>query len=191
MHNIEGASPPSSAAPLAARSGAGFHGPRCRGWIVNLFVLETVSGWNAAVTTRSRLLRRVSIPQLLLLVAALAYGGVFALLLAFGRPGLGIGQYFYVPVILAAAGSSAAGGAVAGVGALLLYELGIHDRHGGLAWRDFIQAPALTRLAGYAAAGLLTGFLAMRGRRMLAQSLFVLEDLIDLAHRRFDDGSAD
>lgn len=143
------------------------------------------------VTARSRLLRRVSIPQLLLVVAALAYGGVFALLLAFGRPGLGIGQYFYVPVILAAAGSSAFGGALAGAGALFLYEFGIHDRHGGLAWNDFTQAPALTRLAGYAAAGLLTGFLAMRGRRMLAQSLYVLEDLIDLAYRRLDDRSAE
>jgi hypothetical protein len=144
-----------------------------------------------AVRTRSRLLRQVSIPQLLLLAAALAYGVVFALLLAFGRPGLGIGQYFYVPVILAAAGSSAAGGAVAGVGALFLYELGIHDRRGGLGWHDFIQAPALTRLVGYAAAGLLTGFLAMRGRRMLAQSLYVLEDLIDVAHQRLDDRLAD
>ncbi len=98
---------------------------------------------------------------------------------------------FYVSVILAAAGSSALGGALAGAGALFLYEFGIHDRHGGLAWNDFTQAPALTRLAGYAAAGLLTGFLAMRGRRMLAQSFYVLEELIDLAHRRLDDRPAE
>lgn len=130
-------------------------------------------------------LRRLSIPQRLLIASALSYGGVFALMLAYGRPGLGISQGFYVAVILAAAATSAPAGALAGAGALVLYELAI--RHGGLAWSDFTYAGALTRLVTYVAAGVVVGFMAKRGRRMLAQSLFVLEDLIELAHGRLDE----
>lgn len=130
--------------------------------------------------------RRISIPQRLLIGSALAYGGVFALLVAYGRPGLGISQGFYVPVILAAAATSAPEGALAGLGALLLYELAIH-RHTGLAWVDFENAPALTRFASYVAAGVVVGYLAQRVRRMLAQSLYVLEDLIELAHERLEE----
>ena len=131
-------------------------------------------------------LREISLPQRLLIASAVAYGGVFMLLLAFGRPGLGIGEGFFVPVILAAAATSAVEGALAGLGALFLYELAIHQGS-GLALGDFAQAPALTRLASYVAAGLVVGFLAQRFRRMLAQSLFVLEDLIELAHGRLDE----
>ena len=130
--------------------------------------------------------RRISIPQRLLIGSALAYGGVFALLVAYGRPGLGISQGFYVPVILAAAATSAPEGALAGLGALLLYELAIH-RHTRLAWADFDNAPALTRFASYVAAGVVVGYLAQRVRRMLAQSLYVLEDLIELAHERVEE----
>ena len=128
--------------------------------------------------------RGISIPQRLLLASALTAGGVFALLMAYGRPGLGIGEGFFVPVILAAAATSAPEGALAGVGALFLYELAIHD---GVAWADFDNAPALTRFISYVAAGILVGYLAQRSRRMLAQSLFVLEDLVELAHGRVEE----
>ena len=137
------------------------------------------------MTTLRLALRSISIPQRLLLASALAYAGVFALLLAFGRPGLGISQGFYVAVILAAAATSAPAGALAGAGALVLYELGI--RHGGLAWSDFTYAGALTSLGGYVAAGVVVGFMARRGRRMLAQSFFVLEDLLEIATERLDE----
>lgn len=130
--------------------------------------------------------RGISIPQRLLIAAALAYGGVFALLLEYGRPGLGVGEGFFVPVILAAAATSAPEGALAGLLALFLYELAIHERS-GLAFADFTHAPALTRLASYVAAGVVVGFLATRFRRMLAQSLFVLEDLIEIAHARLEE----
>lgn len=136
-----------------------------------------------------RLLDGFTIPQLLLIFSAVAYGIVFAALLAYGRPGLGIGQGFYVAVILAAGATSPALGALAGAGALFLYELAIHDR-AGLTWIDFAHASALTRLATYVAAGVLTGFLARRGRLMLAQSLHVLEELVEIAHLRLDHASA-
>ena len=128
--------------------------------------------------------QEISLPQRLLIASALTYGGVFALLLAFGRPGLGIGEGFFVPVILAAAATSAPQGALAGVGALLLYELAIHE---GLAWADFDNGPALTRFISYVAAGAVVGYLAHRVRRMLAQSLYVLEDLVELAHGRVEE----
>jgi hypothetical protein len=134
--------------------------------------------------------RGISIPQRLLIASALTYGGVFALLVAYGRPGLGIGEGFFVPVILAAAATSAPEGALAGVGALLLYELAIH-RQSGLAWTDFETAPALTRFISYVAAGVVVGYLAQRVRRMLAQSLFVLEDLVELAHGRLEEAELD
>jgi hypothetical protein len=94
--------------------------------------------------------REISLPQRLLIAAALAYGGVFALLVAYGSPGLGIGEGFFVPVILAAAATSAPEGALAGAGALVLYELGIHS---GLTWAYFDSASALTCFASYVAAG--------------------------------------
>lgn len=135
----------------------------------------------------------VTIPQRLLIASALTYGLVFALLIEFGRPGMGIGQGFCIAVILAAAATSPLVGAVAGAGALFLYELAIHD-HGdrpGLALGDFDHAPALSRLATYVAVGVVTGFLARRVRLMLAQSLFVLEELVDIANERVEGVAGD
>jgi hypothetical protein len=130
-------------------------------------------------------LAAISVPQQLLIASAVIYGAVFALLLEYGRPGLGIGEGFFVAVILAAAATSPALGALAGLGALFLYELAIHEQT-GLAWSDFDDAPALVRLASYVAAGVVTGFLARRLRLMLAQSLFALEELADIAYGRID-----
>jgi hypothetical protein len=132
-----------------------------------------------------RVLAGITIPQQLLIASAVTYGLVFALLLEYGRPGLGVGEGFFVAVILAAAATSPALGALAGLGALFLYELAIHQRT-GLVWGDFDDAPALVRLASYVAAGVVTGFLARRLRLMLAQSLFALEELADLAYGRVD-----
>jgi len=132
----------------------------------------------------------ITIPQRLLLASALVYGAVFAVLLAYGRPGLGVGGWFYVAVILAGAATSPLPGALAGALALFLYELGIHDRT-GLTWAEFAHPSVLTRLVAFVAAGALTGFLARRGRLMLAQSLFVLEDLVELAQERIEDAALD
>jgi len=76
-------------------------------------------------------------------------------------------------------------GAVAGLGALFLYELAVHERS-GLVLPDFDHAPALVRLAAFVAAGVVTGFLARRLRLMLAQSLSMLEELSDIAYGRVD-----
>ena len=137
-----------------------------------------------------RALTAITIPEQLLIAAAITYGLVFALLLEYGRPGLGIGEGFFVAVILAAAATSPLFGAVAGFGALFLYELAVHNGS-GLAWTDFGDAPALVRLVAYVAAGVVTGFLARRLRRMLAESLFLLEELADIAYDQVDWASLD
>lgn len=131
--------------------------------------------------------RGISIPQLLLFAALPVYAVTFVLLVQYGRPGLGISGGFYVAVILVAAASSPASGFLAAVGAAFLLVLVGPARGDGLAWTDLHSARVLTHLAGYTAAGILTGFLALRVRRMLAQSLYVLEDLIELAHDREPD----
>jgi GGDEF domain-containing protein len=134
--------------------------------------------------------RRIPLPQRLLIASSLGYGGVFALLLAFGRPGLGLGQAFYIPIILAALGSGPAGGAVAGSGALLLYELAMHARY-GFTWSGLLVSDgAGVRFVSYVAAGAVVGFAATRGRRMLVASLHALEDLLSLARRDLDTGAA-
>jgi len=127
-----------------------------------------------------RLLATLTIPQRLLIASAFAYAAVFAGILAFGRPGLGLGQAFFVPVILVAAATSPFMGALAGAGALLLYELAIHDRAGDLTWADFGHASAVSRLVTFVAVGALTGFLARRGR---------LEELVEIAHGRLEDAT--
>jgi len=136
------------------------------------------------VSSAARLLAGITIPQQLLIASALTYGMVFALLVEYGRPGLGIGEGFFVAVILAAAATSAS------LGALFLYELAIHHRT-GLVFGDFAHAPALTRLVAYVSAGLVTGFLAQRLRLMLAESLSMLEELSDIAYGRVDWASLD
>jgi hypothetical protein len=140
---------------------------------------------NAGVAYAREALAGITIPQRLLIASAVVYGGVFALLVEYGRPGLGVGEGFFVAIILAAAATGPGFGAIAGLGALFLYELAIHDPS-GLAWPDFDHPPALVRLAAYVAAGVVVGFLARRLRLMLAQSLTVLEELADLAYGTVD-----
>jgi K+-sensing histidine kinase KdpD len=141
------------------------------------------------VDTVRQVLDRFTIPQQLLLLSAVTYAGVFAILRAYGHPGMGIGQGFFIAVILAAAATSPVVGALSGVVALFLYELAIHQQP--LAWHDFTQAQALTRLASFVAVGALTGFLARRSRLMLAQSFHVLEDLIEIASARVEQAGDD
>ena len=155
-----------------------------------LFAIRSETVSNAVVPLARRVLAAITIPEQLLIAAAVTYGLVFALLVEYGRPGLGIGEGFFVAVILAAAATSPLLGAVAGLGALFLYELAIHNGS-GLGWGDFDDAPALVRLVAYVAAGVVTGFLARRLRRMLAESLFLLEELADIAYDRVDWASLD
>ena len=70
-------------------------------------------------------LRDVSLPNRLLLASGVGFVAVFALVLAYGRPGLGLGQLFYVPVVLAALATGPWLGALAGVPANFLFQAGM------------------------------------------------------------------
>src|SRR4051812_50187948 len=78
-----------------------------------------------------------------LLVGALASAAlVFTAFLLLERPGLGIGHFFYVPVVLAALSLGAVGGAVAGVGATALFATAGGGKPPGPAAAPFPPPPA-------------------------------------------------
>jgi hypothetical protein len=133
------------------------------------------------------LLARVSVPRRLELAALLVYGIVFALVLAFGRPGLGVSQGFYLPIVLVAL----AGGPVSGVGAGILATLlcGVASSARGDISGGAMFDPLLVRFAAFTAAGLAVGYFAGRGRKMLAESLELLEEVMRLARREVATGA--
>lgn len=114
-------------------------------------------------------------PRRLLAASALGFAAVFAALAAYGRPGLGISQIFYVPVALAALAGGALWGAGAGVAALVLYALALAG--------TWDAAQLEVRLGAYVAAGATIGWFAARARGLLADSLHVLDDLLAIARR--------
>ncbi|HVA31478.1 MAG TPA: hypothetical protein VMU58_09420 [Gaiellaceae bacterium] len=133
-----------------------------------------------------QLVRRLSVLQRLQAAALAGYGLVSLALFAYGRPGTGISQGFYVPIVLAALAAGPATGAAAGFLATVLYELVLYrDGSGGV-----------TELVGmhllwYVAAGVVVGYFARRGRAMLAEALGTLEDLLRLARRDLGTGAHD
>jgi hypothetical protein len=134
--------------------------------------------------------RRIPFSQRLLLASSFLYGGVFALLLAYGRPGLGLSQGFYLPVILVALATGPLAGACAGLGAVTLLGLATHAKTGS-SWSSIVLSDGMwVRFGSYVAAGLLVGVVAAHGRRMLTESLRVLEELLALAGRDLDTGAS-
>lgn len=143
------------------------------------------------VSTRAyALLRDASVPQRLGVAGFLVYASVFGLLLAFGRPGLGIGQGFYLAIVLVALASGPAVGTAAGVLAALLYVAAqlLSARE---SWTRLPGPPIEVRLAAYVVAGAAVGYFARRGRRLLAESLHLLDDLLRLSHRDLETGALD
>ena len=121
-------------------------------------------------------------PRRLAAASLIGYAAVFALVLAYGRPGLGLGQLFYVPVVLAALASGPLIGGLAGVAAVVLFEAAML-LNGAVTWHDLDAANTPIRLVSYVLAGVTVGYFATAGRRMLAESLHVLEDLLILSRR--------
>ncbi len=127
-------------------------------------------------------IRSISMPRRLAAASLVGYVAVFALVLAYGRPGLGLGQLFYVPVVLAALASGPLIGGLAGVAAIVLFEAAML-LNGAVSWHDLDAASTPIRLVSYVLAGVTVGYFATQGRRMLAESLHVLEDLLILSRR--------
>lgn len=134
----------------------------------------------------SELLARVSVPRRLEATALFVYALVFVLLIAYGRPGLGISQGFYLAIVLVAL----AGGPVSGFGAGVLATLlcGIVAAHNGDTLHNSIE-PLGIRLLSFTASGVAVGYFAHRGRQMLAESLHVLDEMLRLARREVATGT--
>jgi GGDEF domain-containing protein len=133
-----------------------------------------------------RIYRQTSLPRRLTALAVLAYLGVFLIFVGASRPGLGIGQGFYIPIILIALGSTTAVGASAGIAAGGLYEIGLVLDGGGAA-----SIRVAVHLACYVIAGALVGYFATRARSMLSEALHVLDDLLHLARHDLGTGLLD
>jgi GGDEF domain-containing protein len=129
-----------------------------------------------------RLFRNASLPQRLMTASVIGFAAFFALVLVYGKPGLGLGQCFYVPVVLAALATGPWIGGIAGVLAIVLFEAGLL-LNGTVPWSSLDAANTPIRLVSYVLAGATVGYFATQGRRMLADSLHVLDDLLDLSHR--------
>ncbi|MBV8064014.1 MAG: hypothetical protein JOY73_00655 [Actinobacteria bacterium] len=126
------------------------------------------------------LLERVSGPRRLEVTAVVVFVVVFALLVEYGRPGLGISQGFYLAIVLIALAGGPVSGAGAGIVATALCVLATFA-HGHNPDADL--EPLGIRLASFTVAGALVGYFAQLGRQMLAESLHLLEELLHLARR--------
>src|SRR5262249_37760165 len=129
-----------------------------------------------------RIIAQASIPQLLLAASVISYAIVFVLMIAFGRPGLGLGEGFNLPVVLAARVTGPVGRAAAGGVAGPLWGGG-RLGNGGVALSGVVSTATEIRLVGYVAVGLVVGYFATRGRRLLTDALHVLDELLTLAGR--------
>jgi thiamine transporter ThiT len=127
-------------------------------------------------------IQEASLPQRLLTAAFAAYAAVFVVSLVYGRPGLGLGQIFYLPIVLVALASGPIAGAAAGLFAFVLYVLAlVFTPQFDL---DTTTETQLTiRLAMFTIAGAIVGYFSARGRSMLRDSLHVLEELLLIARR--------
>jgi GGDEF domain-containing protein len=129
----------------------------------------------------ARAFRTASLPQRLVVAAMVGYAAVFSVVAVYGRPSLGIGQGFYVPVVLAALATGPVIGALAGFAAIVLYDVALLLN--GSVTSSAIAANTPIRLVSYVLAGATVGYFATQGRRMLADSLHILDEMLDLTRR--------
>lgn len=133
------------------------------------------------------LYRRTPVPTRLHVAAVAGYAAIFAALVAYGQPGLGLGQGFYIPIVLTSLASGPVGGAAAGILAAILYAAGLALRpahlDAGFALRESIH------LVSYVAAGVIVGAFAQRARGLLSDSLRVMDELLHLARRDAGSGA--
>jgi hypothetical protein len=126
--------------------------------------------------------QEASTPERLIAAGLAAYAVVFAVNLAYGRPGLGLGQIFYLPIVLVALASGPLAGAGAGLFAFVLYVLSLaftsqFDLDGT------VETQLAIRLVMFTIAGATVGYFSARGRSMMRDSLHVLEELLLIARR--------
>jgi diguanylate cyclase (GGDEF)-like protein len=118
--------------------------------------------------------------RLVLALAALLYTGVFAAFVFAESPGLGLANFFYIPLCLVALTTDEARGAVAGVLATALYVAAVELAPAVPSAQALTGATAI-RLVTFTVVGALMGFYASRNRQLV-------DRLRDLAGRDFVTG---
>jgi diguanylate cyclase (GGDEF)-like protein len=99
-------------------------------------------------------------------LAAAMYGAVFAALVTYEQPGLGLGHFFYLPVALVALTTGPRVGALAGVVAAALYAVAF-VLNPAVPTTQVVTVGAAIRLIPFAASGALLGWFAASNRALV------------------------
>jgi hypothetical protein len=153
--------------------------------------LRSVGSLGTATTRLRRFsaLLEVSVPERLLAAATASFAAIFAVTLIYGRPGLGLGQMFYLPIVLVALASGPVAGAGAGLLGFGLYLLAV-VLSSQLDLDGTTETQLVIRLVTFGLAGATVGYFSARGRTMLRDSLHVLEELLLIARRDVATGAS-
>ena len=127
--------------------------------------------------------------RLLLGIALAGYMLVFASLVSFESPGLGVGHFFYLCVALVALGSGPRGGVAAGVLADVLYGLGV-VLNPSIPSAEVLSTSTGIRFLTYTVMGGLIGWFAQNNRQLIERLRTAADRdfLTDLWNTRAFDG---
>jgi diguanylate cyclase (GGDEF)-like protein len=104
---------------------------------------------------------------LLLVLSALTYAGVFATFVVLERPGLGIGHFYYVAIVLLALAAGPRAGGAGGVLAAGMFALGMYLNKHTPSIAETMST--LLRLVTFVGIGVLVGWFAASKRELLAE----------------------
>jgi GGDEF domain-containing protein len=115
-------------------------------------------------------MRRLQLTPRRALLATSASGAaaIYGAFLLYETPGLGIGHFYYLPILLAALATGPWLGAFAGVGATALYATGV-VLNPAISTSEVISTSTAIRLVTFVAVGAVTGYFAKEGRRATAE----------------------
>ena len=140
-----------------------------------------------AVGVLPKRLGQVWLPRRLEFTAAAGFAVVFTLLFVSG-PGFGLGQLFFLPILLVALAGDRRAGIVAGVVASILYVVAMVAR-APTPMDSLLSSRVALHMVSYVAAGAIVGTFAGRARSLLGESLDMLDVLLALTHRDVGSGA--
>jgi diguanylate cyclase (GGDEF)-like protein len=119
-------------------------------------------------------MRAAAYRRAVLLSALVSFAGIFAAFLAFERPGLGIGHFYYFSVALMALATGPFWGGAAGLAATLLFSAGVVvNSH--LPSSDVLTTGTVIRLVTYVGMGVLIGWFARRNASLVERLRILAE----------------
>ena len=104
----------------------------------------------------------------LLATAACSAATIYGAFLLYETPGLGIGHFYYLSILLGALASGPWFGAFAGMGATGLYATGV-VLNPAISTSEVVSPSTGIRLVTFVAVGAVTGYFAAKGRRATAE----------------------